>query len=81
MRHGGAATLSRWDYAHADGQALNREVYGDQLAEHYERYFQDSVQNGWFPEYGKTPWKMGFYIGTNAANWRASGERCRAVAV
>ncbi len=72
-----AATLSRWDYTHADGKALNREAYGEQLADHFNRHFQESVEKGWFPDYGRTPWKMGFYVGTNAANWRASGERWR----
>ena len=72
-----AATLSRWDYTHTKGQDLNREVYGEQLAAHYDQYFQASISNGWFPDYSRTPWKMGFYIGTNAANWRASGERWR----
>jgi DMSO reductase family type II enzyme molybdopterin subunit len=72
-----AATLARWDYTQSDGKSLNREAYGDALAEHYDRYFQESVENGWFPDYSGTPWKMGFYIGTNAANWRASGKRFR----
>ena len=72
-----AATLSRWDYTHADGKALNREAYGDELADHFDRHFHESVEKGWFPDYGRTPWKMGFYVGTNAANWRASGERWR----
>jgi len=72
-----AATLSRWDYTHADGNALNKEAFGDEIADHFDRYFQESVNKGWFPDYGKTPWKMGFYIGTNAANWRASGKRWR----
>ncbi|UCG71451.1 MAG: molybdopterin-dependent oxidoreductase [Chromatiales bacterium] len=72
-----ASTLARWDYTHADGKALNREAYGESLADHFDRYFQQSVQSGWFPDYGRAPWKMGFYIGTNAANWRASGKRWR----
>ncbi|TDJ47340.1 MAG: hypothetical protein E2O52_03275, partial [Gammaproteobacteria bacterium] len=72
-----AATLSRWDYTHADGKALNREMYGDGLADHFDRYFQESIEKGWFPDYGGTPWKMGFYVGTNAANWRTSGKRWR----
>jgi DMSO reductase family type II enzyme molybdopterin subunit len=70
-------TLSRWDYTHADGQTLNREVYGEQVADHFDRYYQESVNKGWFPDYSHVPWKMGFYMGTNAANWRASGKRWR----
>ncbi|MFQ5633956.1 MAG: molybdopterin-dependent oxidoreductase [Gammaproteobacteria bacterium] len=71
------ATLSRWDYVHADGAALNREAYGDAIADHFDKYFQQSVRNRWFPDYSRTPWKMGFYMGSNAANWRASGQRWR----
>ncbi len=71
------ATLSRWDYVHAGGEALNREVYGDAVADHFDRYFKQSVENRWFPDYSRTPWKMGFYMGSNAANWRASGKRWR----
>ena len=70
-------TLSRWDYTHADGQALNREVYGEEIADHFDRYFQKSIQKGWFPDYSRTLWKMGFFVGSNAANWRASGKRWR----
>jgi DMSO reductase family type II enzyme molybdopterin subunit len=73
-------TLSRWDYEHAGGKELNREAYGDEVAEHFDRYFKAAVQNRWFPDYGRTPWKMGFYMGSNAANWRASGKRWRAEA-
>ncbi len=70
-------TLSRWDYTHADGQALNREVYGEEIANRFDHYFQESVRKGWFPDYSRLPWKMGFFLGTNAANWRASGKRWR----
>jgi len=71
------ATLSRWDYTHAGGEAMNREGYGDAVADHFQKYFQASIENRWFPDYGGTPWKMGFYLGSNAANWRASGQRWR----
>jgi DMSO reductase family type II enzyme molybdopterin subunit len=71
------ATLSRWDYVHAGGKELNRQIYGEATAEHFDKYFQKSVENRWFPDYSKTPWKMGFYLGSNAANWRASGKRWR----
>lgn len=71
------ATLSRWDYVHAGGKALNQEAYGEAIAEHVDRYFNQAVENRWFPDYGRTPWKMGFYMGSNAANWRASGKRWR----
>ena len=71
------ATLSRWDYVHADKKVLNEEVYGADIASHIDSYYQKSVQNRWFPDYSKTPWKMGFYLGSNAANWRASGKRWR----
>ncbi len=35
------------------------------------------MRRGWFPDYGPTPWKMGFFAGSNTANWRASGNRWR----
>jgi DMSO reductase family type II enzyme molybdopterin subunit len=71
------ATMSRWDYAHTDGKALNSAAYGDAVADHFDHYYQQSISNGWFPDYSKTPWKMGFYMGSNAANWRSSGQRWR----
>ena len=70
-------TLSRWDYTHANGEKLNREIYGDELADQYHDFYQQSVEKGWFPDYTQVPWKMGFYMGTNAANWRASGKHWR----
>jgi DMSO reductase family type II enzyme molybdopterin subunit len=71
------ATLARWDYAHANGRALNEEIYGRDLAEKFDRHFQDSVRRGWFPDYGKTAWKMAIYAGSNTASWRASGSHWR----
>ncbi|GMW05748.1 MAG: hypothetical protein AMXMBFR8_05450 [Nevskiales bacterium] len=71
------ATLSRWDYSHTDGRALNEQVYGGEVAAHFDRYFQESVRRGWFPDYRQTPWRMGFFAGSNTANWRASGGRWR----
>jgi DMSO reductase family type II enzyme molybdopterin subunit len=72
-----STTMSRWDYTHANHKELNREVYGDELAEHYDKYYQESIDRRWFPDYGNTPWKMGIYAGSNAANWRVSGKRWR----
>ena len=74
---GRVATTSRWDYTHADHKELNRQIYGDKLADHFDKYFQESVDRRWFPDYGQTPWKMGIYAGSNAANWRVSGKRWR----
>jgi DMSO reductase family type II enzyme molybdopterin subunit len=71
------ATMSRWDYAHSDLKELNNEIYGGATAEHIDRYYQESINRGWYPDYSKTPWKMGFYMGSNTANWRASGKRFR----
>ncbi len=71
------ATLSRWDYTHADGRSMNAEGYGEELAAHYDKYFQEAISKQWFPDYSRTPWKMGFYMGSNAANWRAAGQRWR----
>lgn len=71
------ATMSRWDYTHGNLRELNEEIYGAELADHFDRHYRQSIDNGWFPDYGKVPWKMGFYMGSNAANWRASGQRFR----
>ncbi|MCK6370278.1 MAG: molybdopterin-dependent oxidoreductase [Gammaproteobacteria bacterium] len=74
------ATLSRWDYTHAGGRRLNEEIYGEELAAHFDRHYQESVRRGWFPDYAERPWKMGFFAGSNTANWRASGSHWRAQA-
>ena len=71
------AGMTRWDYTHANHKELNRQVYGDELAEHFDKYYQESIDRGWFPDYGLHPWKMGIYAGINAANWRVSGKRWR----
>jgi DMSO reductase family type II enzyme molybdopterin subunit len=71
------ATMSRWDYTHGNLAELNREIYGEETADHFDKHFQESVERGWFPDYSRTPWKMGFYMGSNTANWRASGKRFR----
>jgi DMSO reductase family type II enzyme molybdopterin subunit len=74
------ATLSRWDYAHSDGRELNEKVYGRELAEKVDRHYRESIERGWFPDYARTPWKMGIFAGSNTANWRASGSRWRQAA-
>jgi len=71
------AAISVWDYAHADGKALNEKTYGQELAEHYDKHYRQSINNGWLPDYAKTPWKMAFMCGHNTANWRAAGTRFR----
>ena len=48
------ATLSRWDYVHANMKEFNEEMYGKELAEEYDHHFKESVKNGWFPDYSKT---------------------------
>ena len=71
------AAISVWDYAKADGKALNAEAYGDELADHVDSHYQQSIKNGWLPDYSKTPWKMAIMAGHNTANWRAAGTRFR----
>jgi DMSO reductase family type II enzyme molybdopterin subunit len=71
------ATLARWDYVHADGKGLNEKVYGKAVAEKVDRYFQESVRSGAWPDYAATPWKMGIFAGSNTANWRSGGGRWR----
>ena len=72
-----STTMSRWDYAHANHKELNRQIYGDELAEHVDQHYRESIDRSWFPDYGRTPWKIGIYAGSNAANWRVSGKRWR----
>jgi len=71
------ATMARWDYAKADLKEFNAEIYGAEVAAEVDRSYQESIQNRWHPDYSKTPWKMGIYSGSNAANWRSSGKRWR----
>jgi len=74
------ATMARWDYTHGDMKKLNAQMYGNDVAEHIDKYFQKSIDNRWFPDYSEVNWKMGIYSGSNAANWRASGKRWRSEA-
>lgn len=74
------ATLSRWDYVHADGRGLNEKIYGKAIADKVDHYFQESTRSGAWPDYAATPWKMGFFAGSNTANWRSGGGRWRETA-
>jgi len=71
------AAISVWDYAKADGKALNASTYGNKIADHFDKHYRESINNGWLPDYSKTPWKMAFMCGHNTANWRAAGTRFR----
>jgi DMSO reductase family type II enzyme molybdopterin subunit len=71
------AATSVWDYAHSDGEQTNRKAYGDQFADDVASNVRQSIENGWLPDYAKTPWKMGFMCGHNPANWRATGDSWR----
>ena len=71
------ATMERWDYQKANLKEFNAEVYGQEIADEVEQANQEAMQNGWVPDYGQVPWKMGIYSGSNAANWRSSGKRWR----
>ena len=71
------AAISMWDYAHADGEGLNRRVYGDAVADHIESHHKRAIEQRWIPDYAATPWKMAFMAGHNPANWRASGDGWR----
>jgi DMSO reductase family type II enzyme molybdopterin subunit len=66
-----------WDYDHANLKELNREIYGEELANLYDERYQHSVKEDWFPTYSDKGWRMAFFAGENAANWRASGNRWR----
>ena len=69
-----------WDYDQGNMKELTAKHYGKELADDYDEKYQHSVNEGWFPEYGRKPWKMGIFAGNNGANWRASGERWRETA-
>ncbi|MEO7387700.1 MAG: molybdopterin-dependent oxidoreductase, partial [Gammaproteobacteria bacterium] len=71
------AAISVWDYAKGDGKALNEKTYGQEMADHLDKHYRQSINNGWLPDYAKTPWKMAFMCGHNTANWRAAGTRFR----
>jgi len=63
-----------WDYDHGNMKELTQEIYGKKLADTYDRYYQKSVSEDWFPDYSKHGWKMGIFAGNNGANWRASSN-------
>ena len=69
-----------WDYDQGNMKELTAKHYGEELARDYHEKYQHSVDEGWFPEYGRRPWKMGFFAGNNGANWRASADRWRETA-
>jgi DMSO reductase family type II enzyme molybdopterin subunit len=71
------AAISIWDYAHAGHEETNRQVYGDQLADRVESHYRQAIDNGWLPDYGRIPWKMGIMAGHNPGNWRATGQGWR----
>ena len=47
-----------WDYDHADMKELNQKIYGNDLAEKFDRYYKKSIEEDWFPDYSKNGWKM-----------------------
>ena len=57
-----------WDYDHVDMKELNQKIYGNDLAEKFDRYYKKSIEEDWFPDYSKNGWKMGFFAGNNGAN-------------
>ncbi|MGK0498574.1 MAG: nitrate reductase alpha subunit [Oceanicoccus sp.] len=66
-----------WDYDQGNMKEMTARNYGQELADDYDEKYQHSVDEGWFPEFGRKPWKMGFFAGNNGANWRASGDQWR----
>ncbi|MBW7931155.1 MAG: molybdopterin-dependent oxidoreductase [Gammaproteobacteria bacterium] len=66
-----------WDYDHANLKEENRRIYGDELAELFDERYQRSIREDWFPSYSDKGWKMAFFAGENALNWRASGNSWR----
>jgi len=72
-------SATTWDYEHGEMKELNEQVYGSELAEEVDSYYQKSIDEKWFPSYGEKGWKMGIFAGNNGANWRASANRWREV--
>lgn len=71
---------TQWDYEHGKMKELTAEVYGEELAEKYDKDYRHSLKEDYFPDYAKDGWKMGFFAGNNGAGWRASGNRWRETA-
>ncbi len=71
------ATMARWDYSQTNAIELNREIYGNELAEHHDKYNRIAQTEGNYPNYDDIDWKMGVFMGLNPANWRGSSERWR----
>ncbi|MGI9309620.1 MAG: molybdopterin-dependent oxidoreductase [Gammaproteobacteria bacterium] len=69
------ASLAVWDYAKSDGKQLNASAYGQEMAEHIDRHYQEAKQKYWLPDYAAKPWKMAIMAGHNPVSWRASGDR------
>ncbi len=66
-----------WDYEQGKMKAVTAEVYGQELADEIDGYYQEGINRGYYPSHAPVPWKMAFYAGCNGANWRASGKRWR----
>ena len=37
------AAIALWDYVHSDGEEMNREIYGDGMADHVAKYHSEAV--------------------------------------
>ncbi|RMG47950.1 MAG: hypothetical protein D6723_15675 [Acidobacteria bacterium] len=67
-----------WDYEKGHMKELNEKIYGRELAETIDFYYQKSIREGWFPSYGNKGWKMGIFAGNGGPGWRASANHWRA---
>lgn len=74
-------SATTWDYDHANFRELKREIYGSELADTYDHYYQESIREDYFPSYSDKGWRMAFFAGNNGANWRAAGKRWRTEAL
>ncbi len=70
-------SATTWDYDHGNMKALNEQVYGKELADRFDSKYKESVREAYFPKYHEKGWRMGFFMGNNGANWRASGKKWR----
>jgi DMSO reductase family type II enzyme molybdopterin subunit len=70
-------STSNWDYENGNMKQLNAQLFGRELAENWDRYYQESLERRWAPSFSEKGWKMGIFAGQNPANWRAAGKRWR----
>jgi DMSO reductase family type II enzyme molybdopterin subunit len=70
-------SATTWDYEHGRMKELNEKIYGKEFAAEFDRYYQESIREKWFPSYAEKGWRMAFMAGNGGAGWRAAANRWR----